>query len=94
MLGGNKNAALPMLAAALLSREEIVLHNVPDILDVSAMLNLLRHLGVKAKREGSSVLLHAEEIRTPELPKEICSALRVRCVRDAGKHSSGLREET
>ncbi len=75
-LGGNKNAALPILAASLLSREEIVLHNVPEILDVSAMLNLLRHLGVKAKREGSSVHLHAEEIRTAELPKEICSALR------------------
>src|ERR671934_2261653 len=38
---GNKNAALPIMAASLLTEEEVVLRNVPDIQDVEAMLQLL-----------------------------------------------------
>src|SRR5919198_5948580 len=44
---GNKNAALPVLAASLLTDEEVVLRNIPQIRDVEAMLELLRRLGVK-----------------------------------------------
>jgi UDP-N-acetylglucosamine 1-carboxyvinyltransferase len=44
---GNKNAALPILAASLLTDEEVVIGNVPRILDVDAMLALLEDLGVK-----------------------------------------------
>src|SRR5437763_14399198 len=43
---GNKNAALPALAAALLTEEDVVLRNIPRIRDVEAMLDLLRNLGV------------------------------------------------
>lgn len=43
---GNKNAALPLLAACLLTDQPVVLHNVPDILDVQAMRALLESLGV------------------------------------------------
>lgn len=43
--GGNKNAALPLLSACLLTDEPIILHNVPDIRDVQAMRNLLEILG-------------------------------------------------
>ena len=42
---GNKNAALPALAATLLTEEEVVLRNVPRIRDVEAMLELLRSVG-------------------------------------------------
>lgn len=41
-IGGNKNAALPMIAALLLTDEEVVLDNVPDILDVRTMLDICR----------------------------------------------------
>ncbi len=44
---GNKNAALPLLAASLLTSEPVVLHNVPQIAVVQAMLELLEALGVK-----------------------------------------------
>src|SRR4051812_16927524 len=43
---GNKNAALPALAASLLTEEEVVLRNIPRIRDVDAMLRLLARLGV------------------------------------------------
>ena len=39
-VSGNKNAALPMIAALLLTDEEIILHNVPDIRDVRSMLEI------------------------------------------------------
>ena len=44
---GNKNAALPALAACLLTEEEVVLRNVPRIRDVEAMLGLLSGIGVR-----------------------------------------------
>ena len=44
---GNKNAALPILAACLLTEEQLVVRNVPDIRDVRSMLGLLERLGVK-----------------------------------------------
>ena len=60
---GNKNAALPVLAAALLTEEEVVLRNIPRIRDVEAMLDLLRRLGVKVEwRDENVVALQADEI--------------------------------
>ncbi len=75
-VAGNKNAALPMIAAALLTDEEVVLHNVPDILDVRAMLSLAESLGVRVKREGDTVILCADSLCRSELPHELCSAVR------------------
>src|SRR6478672_1528875 len=53
---GNKNAALPVLAAALLTSEEVVLRNIPRISDVEAMLDLLEHLGVEVEWRGENVI--------------------------------------
>ena len=44
-VSGNKNAALPMIAACLLTSEPMILHNIPDILDVRTMLDNARSLG-------------------------------------------------
>ena len=44
--GGNKNAALPLIAACLLTEEPVILHNVPNIRDVQTMIELIRSLGV------------------------------------------------
>jgi UDP-N-acetylglucosamine 1-carboxyvinyltransferase len=49
---GNKNAALPLLAASLLTRETLTLENVPDIADVRTKVGLLQALGVKVERQG------------------------------------------
>src|SRR5213082_3924350 len=60
---GNKNAALPALAASLLTEEEVVLRNIPRIRDVDDMLGLLAGLGVEiAWREDNVVSLRARAI--------------------------------
>lgn len=51
-VGGSKNAALPILAAALLSEEPSVIHNVPDLLDVQTMVMVLESLGARVERVG------------------------------------------
>ncbi|MGH8572845.1 MAG: hypothetical protein ACREX8_09745, partial [Gammaproteobacteria bacterium] len=53
---GNKNAALPALAATLLTEEEVVLRNVPRIRDVQTMIGLLEHLGVRVDWRGPNDL--------------------------------------
>jgi UDP-N-acetylglucosamine 1-carboxyvinyltransferase len=60
---GNKNAALPALAACLLTEEEVVLRNIPRIRDVEAMLDLLTGLGVRVEwRDDNVVALCAADV--------------------------------
>ena len=63
--GGNKNAALPILAACLLTDDPIVLRNLPDIQDVRVMLQILEGIGASVERlEQNVVRIHAKgEIR-------------------------------
>ena len=75
-LGGNKNAALPMIVAALLTRDAVVLHNVPDILDVRQMLKIAQSLGVDVRHEADTVSLCAKELSTTTLPSALCRAIR------------------
>ena len=53
---GNKNAALPILAASVLTSDEVVVRNVPRIRDVDAMLEVLRGIGVAVRWEGDNEL--------------------------------------
>ena len=73
---GNKNAALPMLAACLLTDEPVVLRNVPDIQDVRVMLELLQALGVAVDHKAGSVSLRATGIRRTKLDRELCRRVR------------------
>ncbi len=74
---GNKNAALPILAACLLTDEEVVLENVPDILDVRVMLDLLAGLGVEIRQEDPhTIALRAAEVRTSEVDQDLARRLR------------------
>ena len=61
--GGNKNAVLPMIAAAMLTDEEVILHNVPEIIDVENMLHLASELGASVRRENKTVILKAENLK-------------------------------
>ncbi|MBI3715478.1 MAG: UDP-N-acetylglucosamine 1-carboxyvinyltransferase [Betaproteobacteria bacterium] len=61
-ISGAKNAALPILSAALLTAEPLRLGNVPNLNDIGTMLRLLDEMGVKSSREGESVTLHAENV--------------------------------
>jgi UDP-N-acetylglucosamine 1-carboxyvinyltransferase len=74
---GNKNAALPILAACLLTDEELVVHNVPRIRDVESMLGLLERLGVKVAWTGENeVRLQADEISGTEVDEELANRIR------------------
>ena len=75
-IGGNKNAVLPMIAAAMLTDEPVILHNVPDILDVRNMLELARVLGAEIKRDGKTVEICAKNITLTDLPRNLCTAIR------------------
>ncbi|MCL6510711.1 MAG: UDP-N-acetylglucosamine 1-carboxyvinyltransferase [Anaerolineae bacterium] len=74
---GNKNAALPLLAACLLTDEPLVLHNVPRIRDVEIMMQLLRTLGASAEWIGSNSLrLQAADVNACDLSRDLCREIR------------------
>ncbi|MCX7010777.1 MAG: UDP-N-acetylglucosamine 1-carboxyvinyltransferase [Kiritimatiellaeota bacterium] len=73
---GNKNAALPMLAACLLTDEPVTLRRVPHILDVAVMLELIASLGVSVERFNGGVRLCAARIRRRKLDPELCRRVR------------------
>ena len=73
---GNKNAVLPMLAACVLTDEEVSLRNVPMIEDVHTMLAILHELGVHIEQKGHSVTLCARGIRKRRLDGELCRKVR------------------
>jgi UDP-N-acetylglucosamine 1-carboxyvinyltransferase len=74
---GNKNAALPMLAACLLTSEPVTLYNVPNILDVHAMIQLLKSLNVKIKKlDETTIRLDASDIHPADLDPDLCRKIR------------------
>jgi UDP-N-acetylglucosamine 1-carboxyvinyltransferase len=74
---GNKNAALPILAACLLTDEELLVRNVPRIRDVESMLGLLERLGVKVAWTGENeVRLQADAISGTEVDEELANRIR------------------
>ena len=74
---GNKNAALPILAACLLTDREVVVRNVPRIRDVQSMLGLLERLGVKVDWMGENELrLQADEVSGAEVDEELADRIR------------------
>ncbi len=74
---GNKNAALPLLAACLLTDEPVILKNVPDILDVKAMRALLVSLGVDmSPLEPNTWKIQAKEVRPADLDPDLCRKIR------------------
>jgi UDP-N-acetylglucosamine 1-carboxyvinyltransferase len=74
---GNKNAALPMLAATLLTEEEVILENVPDIRDVRTLIDLLGDLGAETEWTGANeVRIQAKNIGHAQL--DATAAARIR----------------
>ncbi|MDZ4225339.1 MAG: UDP-N-acetylglucosamine 1-carboxyvinyltransferase [Candidatus Andersenbacteria bacterium] len=88
---GSKNAALPLLAASLLTEEEVILHNIPEILDVKKMLEIMQAMGVSVISEGNECRIKAEKINEKQVPRDrvghlrgsvlLLGALLVRCKR-------------
>ena len=76
-----KNAALPAMAASLLTAQSIVLDNVPRLADVVTMTSLLERLGAKITREADGATrLSVPSVATPEAPYELVSTMRASVV--------------
>jgi UDP-N-acetylglucosamine 1-carboxyvinyltransferase len=76
-VSGAKNAALPVLCASLLSTDTLTVHNVPQLRDVSTMLQLLRSMGVEfVLGDDGSVELSAAKIANPLAPYEMVKTMR------------------
>ena len=75
-VSGAKNAALPILCAALLTSEPLVLTNVPKLNDVRTMRSLLSQMGVRAEGDGGALTLSAASIDWPLAPYEMVKTMR------------------
>lgn len=74
---GNKNEALPVLAASLLCEDKVVLKNVPDIKDVNVMLEIMSSLGISvSKRSSNEIEIDASNINDKPLDAELCGKIR------------------
>ena len=76
-ISGAKNAALPLMAAGLLSDDGLTLANVPNLADIASMADLLNELGAELtikrdeNNQGQTVRIHAQEITNIEAPYDI-----------------------
>ena len=75
-ISGAKNAALPILCAGLLSAEDVILHNVPSLQDVSTMLQLLRQMGLQVTQENGVTVLNGAAIDKLEAPYDMVKTMR------------------
>ncbi len=75
-ISGAKNSVLKLMAASLLTEEDVVLTNVPQLSDVNVMIEVVRHLGCKVKRSGNTLVLSAKGITSSTAPYELVSKMR------------------
>ena len=73
---GAKNSVLPILAAALLAPGESMIHNCPDLSDVSATLDILSLLGCRVEREGDAVRVDASCLSRCDIPDRLMREMR------------------
>jgi UDP-N-acetylglucosamine enolpyruvyl transferase len=93
-MSGAKNAALPAIAAGLLTAGEIRLRNVPRVKDVRTILTLIRELGGTSSLDGHSISVRVEGISSDEASYELVRAMRasVRSSRASARRPSPCRE--
>ncbi|MBS0346903.1 MAG: UDP-N-acetylglucosamine 1-carboxyvinyltransferase [Proteobacteria bacterium] len=75
-ISGAKNAALPILCAALLTSEPVTFTNVPRLNDIGTLLRLLEQMGVKVSRDGDTVTLDASGVNNPVASYEMVKTMR------------------
>ena len=74
---GNKNGALPVIAASILTEEPVVLRNIPRIRDVDTMLALVADLGAEVEWQGDNELrIHAAGVSKTEVDEELSDRIR------------------
>ena len=75
-ISGSKNATLPIMAASLLSSEEVILSGVPDLEDINVMSEVLRILGAKVRRDKDILIIYSRTIDSVEVPEHISRKMR------------------
>lgn len=75
-VSGSKNAALPIMAAALLCDEPVTLHRVPDLADIRSLIELLQILGVEITRTGSTMTLRVVDDQPVHAPYDMVRKMR------------------
>src|SRR5665647_555571 len=73
---GAKNAALPILAASIMASGKHTIENVPDLLDIRVMLNILRALGCRAEHRGETVYLDMSTLDSSHIPEALMKQMR------------------
>lgn len=73
---GAKNAALPILAASLLAEGKVTIRNVPKLLDIEVMLDILRDLGCKARHQGEVVTVETAVATSSHIPETLMRKMR------------------
>ncbi len=74
-ISGSKNAALPLMVASILTDDDVVLHNVPDLLDVDVLIKLLDRLGKKIVFENGTTTITKQDSDL-EAPYELVKKMR------------------
>ncbi len=75
-ISGAKNAALPLMAATILSSGENYIHNLPQLRDISTMGKLLAHMGMGYHQEDGEVILQSKNISSIEAPYDFVKTMR------------------
>ena len=73
---GSKNAALPIIAAAILNEQPVTLYNIPNIEDTKITLEILRLLGCKVTAERGKITICSKDMNKTEIPEELMNKLR------------------
>ena len=73
---GSKNSVLPILAATVLINGVSVIHNCPDLSDTAGTVKILKSLGCRVSREGSSIIVDSTDITSTEIPESLMREMR------------------
>ena len=73
---GSKNSSLSILAATVLNPYKSTIYDVPDIKDISIMIDILRFLGAKISRKANTIVIDSSNIKTWEVPEYLMRKMR------------------
>lgn len=73
---GSKNSTLPIIAATVLCEGEVVLHNCPELSDVTAAVNILEHLGCKIRKEKNTLIINSSAVSVSEISETLMHEMR------------------
>ena len=75
-ISGAKNSALPIIAASLLTANRVVLNNIPDLVDVRLMIELIEYLGAKVEFVHHTIKIHTPRLKRIDAPYDIVRKMR------------------